>query len=268
MTAQGAPTKWNGMTRMLLVKIALAVVLLAAVAAAVTRGYDLFGLVQQILSLVRQAGPTGFFVAMALLPAMGVPQTFFNLAAGPVFAPQLGMPVVLFLSAAAIGTNIAVTYLLARKTLRPLLQKLLARTGYTLPPVSPGNTNDLIVLFRVTPGIPFPVQNYLLGLAGVPFAPYLTISCLIAFPLNAGVILFGEALLNGRGGAALLGVLLLLAALTIIRMVRRKYLRRAVDGPAQAAAPSAAAETEDRQTRQPVDREQQSALRAMNSGEQ
>lgn len=246
----------RGMTKMLLIKMAIAIALLAAIALALAQGYDLLALMQRMLSLVREAGPAGFFIAMAVLPAAGVPQTFFNLAAGPVFAPVLGMPLVLLLSAASITANIAVTYLLARRALRPMLEKLLARASYAVPPVSPDNATDLIVLFRVTPGIPFPVQNYLLGLAGVPFFRYLVVSCLIALPLNAAVILFGEALLDGRGGTVLLGLLSILAAFIIIRMLRRRYLRRAtVSADSSSAVNSPPAKTEDRQPGELVERE-------------
>ena len=40
--------------------------------------------------------------------------------------------------------------------------------GYRLPKVDRSDITDLIVILRVTPGFPFFVQNYLLGLAGAP----------------------------------------------------------------------------------------------------
>lgn len=207
----------------LLIKLAVAAMLLLGVGFLLARDRDLMGLVQQGLALIRTTGPTSFFLAMALLPALGVPLSFFCLTAGSVFGPQLGMPVVMTLSLAAIATNIALSYLLATRALRPLLESLLSRLGYQMPRVASGDATDLIVLLRVTPGLPFPVQNYLLGLAAVPFTRYLLVSCLIAFPLNAAIIFFGEALLQGKGRTALLGLLLLLALMAVIHMVRRRY---------------------------------------------
>jgi uncharacterized membrane protein YdjX (TVP38/TMEM64 family) len=133
------------------------------------------------------------------------------------------MPAVMALSLSAIATNIAFTYLLATRALRPPLEARMKRLGYQMPRVASGDTTDLIVLLRVTPGLPFPVQNYLLGLAAVPFTRYLLVSCLIAFPLNAAIIFFGDALLQGKGRMALVGLLLLLALMAAIHLVRRHY---------------------------------------------
>src|SRR5690606_17746202 len=143
--------------------------LLLGVVALLAVGYDMKSLIQQGLQLLREGGPVPFFLAMALLPAAGAPLSFFCLTAGSVFGTQLGMFVVMLLSLTAITVNIALSFLLANRALRPPLQFLLTRLGYQLPQVQSGNATDLIVLLRVTPGVPFVVQNYLLGLAGVPF---------------------------------------------------------------------------------------------------
>lgn len=211
---------------MLLAKLAVAAALLLGVGFLLARDHDLKGLILQGLDLIRSTGPFIFFLAMALLPALGVPLSFFCLTAGSVFGPQLGMPAVMALSLAAITTNIALSYLLARRAFRPPLEYMLNRLGYQMPQVQSGNVTDLIVLLRVTPGLPFPVQNYLLGLAAVPFARYLLVSCLIALPLNAAIIFFGEALLQGRGRTALIGLLLLLALMAAIQLLRRHYRAR------------------------------------------
>jgi uncharacterized membrane protein YdjX (TVP38/TMEM64 family) len=163
-------------------------------------GHEFRALIEQAHDLLRAAGPTKFFFAMALVPAIGFPLSFFCLTAGSAFAPQLGMSAAILLSLAAIAANIALSYLLATRALRPPLEYLLKHLGYQLPKVQSGDVTDLIVLLRVTPGLPFPVQNYLLGLASVPFFRYYIVSCLIAFPLNAAIILFGEALLQGGTG--------------------------------------------------------------------
>jgi hypothetical protein len=95
----------------------------------------------------------------------------FALSAGPLFGEKLGTPAILLLGLAAITFNLIVAYWLARRWLRPPLARLVARLGYTLPAVERGDATDLIVLLRVTPGPPFFVQNYLLGLAEVPLRP-------------------------------------------------------------------------------------------------
>lgn len=207
-------------------KLGCVAVVLAIALVLLMLGYDLSNLIKATLNLLRIAGPTTFFLAMALLPAVGAPLSFFCITAGSVFSPQLGMPLVILLSLSAIAANIALSYLLAHRALRPLCEYVVRRLGYQLPHVQSGEFTNLIVLLRVTPGLPFPVQNYLLGLASVPFRRYFLISCLIAFPLNGAIIFFGDALLKGQGRMALVGLLLVLAVIVAIQLVSRRFRTR------------------------------------------
>ena len=213
--------------RALLIKLAAGALLGLVAVALVARGVDLKATVVGGLELLREAGPVAYFTAMALLPAVGVPGTAFTLTAVPVFGPQLGTATVVLLALAALTVNIALTHLLANRWLRPPLAWLVQRLGYRLPQVDAADVNDLIVLLRVTPGIPFPVQNYLLGLAGVPFWRSLVISCLIQWPINVAIMLFSDALLHGKGRVAFFALLGLLALLTATHLVRKHYHKRA-----------------------------------------
>ena len=125
------------------------------------------------------------------------------------------------LGIAAITFNLTVTYWLARRWLRPLLTRLVARLGYKLPEVESGDATDLIILLRVTPGPPFFVQNYLLGLAEVPFGRYLVISCAVQWSFNVAFMLFGDALSQGRGKMAVIAIGLLAALVVGTHLVRR-----------------------------------------------
>jgi uncharacterized membrane protein YdjX (TVP38/TMEM64 family) len=211
--------------RALLVKLTVATVLAVVVAVLVARGLNLKAFVQQGLDLIRGAGPVAFFVAMAFLPALGVPMLAFALSAGPVFSERLGLGWVIVLANLMETLNLMMTYLLARRGLRPLFEKLVARLGYKLPQVEAGDVTDLIVILRVTPGVPFFAQNYLLGLAEVPFGKYVVLSCLIAWPLNTALMLFGDALLSGQGRMALIGLCTVLALTAGAHLVRKHYER-------------------------------------------
>jgi uncharacterized membrane protein YdjX (TVP38/TMEM64 family) len=177
------------------------------------------------LQLVSDAGPAVFFSAMAVLPAIGAPMAPFAIAAGLVFRERLGFPLTIFLGSVALSFNLTVTYWLARRWLRPLLTRWLERFGYNLPQVDRADVTDLIVLLRVTPGPPFFVQNYLLGLANAPFGRYLAISCGIQVPLISGFMLFGEALSQGRG-KLILSAVLVLATLVVGTHLVRKHLAK------------------------------------------
>ncbi len=186
----------------------------------VQEGRRLWTMVFEVLA---GAGPGVFFAAMAVLPVAGVPMSPFALSAGPLFGARLGTPVILLLGLAAITFNLTVTYWLARRWLRPVLAGIVTRLGYKMPQVESGDATDLIVLLRVTPGPPFFVQNYLLGLAEVPFGRYLVISCAVQWSFNVAFMLFGDALSQGRGKVAMLAIGLF-AALVVGTHLVRKHL--------------------------------------------
>ena len=71
--------------------------------------------------------------------------------------------------------------------------------------------------------MPFPVQNYLLGLAQVPVVKYAVISCALQWSFNAAFILFGDALLHGKGKLALLGFCGLVALTVGTQLLRKHY---------------------------------------------
>ncbi len=111
--------------------------------------------------------------------------------------------------------------------MRPWLIRLVVRLGYKVPQVEPADMTDLIVVLRVTPGVPFVVQNYLLGLADAPIGKYFAISCAAAWANNTALIVFGDALLNGKGKLILIAVGLLVALAAAAHLARRHYAGRA-----------------------------------------
>jgi uncharacterized membrane protein YdjX (TVP38/TMEM64 family) len=188
-----------------------------------TQGGELRPLVDQVLGRLRAMGAVTFFVLMALLPAAGCPLTVFTLTAGPVFGPTLGMPLVLVLVWVSIAFNLALSYWLARYALRPWLARLLGWLGYKLPEVAEADHRGLVILVRVTPGPPYVLQSYLLGLAGIPFATYFFISWVISSSYACAFVLFGDALMQGRGRTALLAVMLFIALTVAVQFLRRHY---------------------------------------------
>jgi uncharacterized membrane protein YdjX (TVP38/TMEM64 family) len=213
----------NSTKRKQLLKLAVVAAALAALGLAILLGVDVPALIQTGLDLVRQAGPVAFFLSMAFLPALGVPMLTFVLLVAPVFEKRLGLPLVFLFSLSALTFNLVFTYVLARWLLRPPLQRLVEKLGYKIPEVEGSDATDLLVILRVTPGVPFCVQNYMSGLAQVPLRTYLIISCLVAWAYNTAFIFFGDALLHGKGRVIvmLIGVIAALAAGT--HMLRRHY---------------------------------------------
>src|SRR5436190_274616 len=118
-----------------LLKIGVVLLVLAVGAFFVLRGVNIRELFDRAMDRIRDAGPTAFFTAMALVPALGVPVTAFTLTAGSAFGERLGMPVVVALSLLALTVNMIFSYALARRALRPLLEWLVKKLGYSLPTV-------------------------------------------------------------------------------------------------------------------------------------
>ncbi|MFI5357620.1 MAG: TVP38/TMEM64 family protein [Opitutales bacterium] len=190
------------------------------------QGGDLPALAERAVDRTRALGPGVFFGLMTLLPALGCPLTAFTIPAGSVFAPTLGMPTVLLLVWVCIAVNLTLTYWLSRHLLRPWLLRLCAWLGYRLPEVAEANHRGLVILVRVTPGPPYVLQSYLLGLAGIPFGTYFFISWVISSLYACAFVMFGDALMHGQGKKVLYSIGLF-AVLTVgVQLLRRHYARR------------------------------------------
>ena len=212
--------------RALLIKLGVLILAGAAGAFLLFRGVNIRGLVEQGFDQIRQAGPVAFFVAMLILPACGAPMLAFTLPVVSLFGPTLGTVPVVVIALLVLTGNFTMTYALARRALRPLLEKIFARLGYKLPEMEAGDATDLLILMRVTPGVPFLAQNYLAGLANAPFGRYMFISLLVTWPQAVGFMLFGDALLHGKGKVALIGLSALAAIAVATHFVRKHYERR------------------------------------------
>lgn len=219
--------------RLLLIAGGVALAILA-VAAIVLRGshpaevlHRLKGDVDQGIDALRGMGPWVFFTAMALLPAVGAPMMAFTIPAGEIFAPTMTMPGVIAAALTAIAINLCLSYYIARYALRPILSKLIARFGYTVPRVTGSNALTAIMVLRLTPGPPFFLQCYLLGLAEAPFKLYLIASWICMLPMTIGAIVLGKGLLSGNAKTALTGLGVVVVAVVLINWVRAKYVARA-----------------------------------------
>lgn len=212
--------------RVLALKIVAVLAVLGMGALFMLRGLDVKALYNQGVDLIRSFGPVAFFGAMAVLPAMGCPLTVFTISVGPIFGGQLGLPLVLLISAGAISFNLAFGYWLARYALRPWVEWIFRWLGYRLPQISAEDRLALSVLVRVTPGPPYCLQNFILGMTGVPFGLYMVVSMLITIPLSFGFILFGDSLAQGKGKVVVLSLLLLVALSFGIKFLRGHFARR------------------------------------------
>jgi uncharacterized membrane protein YdjX (TVP38/TMEM64 family) len=207
-------------------KLAVLAGVLLVGAALLLRGANPRELIDQGIGFIRAAGPVVFFAAMAILPAAGAPLMAFTLSAGEAFGAQLSMVGVIAVSLTMIALNLALTYWLARYALRPALTNLVTHYGYKIPSITEKNALSVSLVVRLTPGPPFFLQGYLLGLAEVPFRLYMVVSWLCVMPWAVGAIVMGQGILNGNFKVAATGFGLLVVAVVIVQVVRAKYAKR------------------------------------------
>jgi uncharacterized membrane protein YdjX (TVP38/TMEM64 family) len=212
-------------------KLPLAKLSILALAAAaggflVLRGVDYHALADRGMALIRTSGPWAFFLGVALLPALGAPLSAFSIVAGEAFGPRMTIPGVIAAALAAIAVNLMLTYWLARFALRPMLSRLVERYGYKIPRVTGENQLSIALLVRLTPGPPYFIQSYILGLAEVPFRLYMIVSWLSLVPWTVALVVLGEGIFKGNFKLVFYGAGVIVAAAVAVHMVRKRYAAR------------------------------------------
>lgn len=168
--------------------------------------------------------PGALFLALVFLPGLPVPTSALLFTAGVVWRHQPVMAV--SLSILAMALNLTWTYWLAAGPARRLVEKMLAATEIQIPDLPRGDHLKLILVLKLTPGIPFFFQNYLLGFLRAPFWLYLPISVLCIGIIGSGVVLSGVGLADGKLMPAITGVSLIAVGVVLTQVVRGWLAKR------------------------------------------
>jgi len=168
-----------------------------------------------------EAHPWALFLAVATLPGVGFPISPLLFLFGIVLAPSLGMLLACLLGIVAQSICTIWTYLLSAGPLRDILRRFVGRRR-ALPDLTDSNAKRLCLILRITPGIPYALQNIVLGIMGMKLKPYLLVSIPITGLWTTGFILTGGALFDGQAGLAITGFLLLLVLVLVTKMLRSK----------------------------------------------
>ena len=180
--------------------------------------------IRAMVEWIKAFGAIPFFAAMAILPLLWAPVSPFLIVAGAAY----DLPVALGGCGLALAINMAISWLLAGKLFRPAFERLVHRFGYSVPEVTPKTMISIAVLLRITPGLPFPLQNYLLGLAKMPFAWYMAISVPLTLTMASSIIIFSDAILKGNKTVVMLAVGLFIALGLIVRQARARLKRKSL----------------------------------------
>lgn len=181
------------------------------------------GLFEQALNYLK-AHPWALLAAVATLPGLGFPISPLLLLVGIALVPRYGMPMTCALGILAQSFCTIWTYLLSSGPLRGLLRRIVSRRR-ELPQLNDSNALRLGLILRITPGVPYALQNIVLGIVGMRLKPYLIVSLPTSALWTIGFIVTGGAIFEGRTGLAIAGVLLLIVLVILTKMLQRKTLK-------------------------------------------
>jgi uncharacterized membrane protein YdjX (TVP38/TMEM64 family) len=161
-------------------KLAIVPLLLVCGILLLTRGYDW-------RELIDGEGLQGWGIYLGLLivlPLIGFPISAFYVFSGLAFSPWMGLG----LTSAGLFINMIFGYWIGRWYLHEPLSNYLHRKERTRKWLHTGNLIRLTILVRAVPGVPYFMQNYILGLVKAPFWAYLFLSWIIQSLFCAGTI--------------------------------------------------------------------------------
>ena len=170
-----------------------------------------------------EAHPILFVLILTMLPGLGFPLSPLLIIFGIVMGPRFGLPATCAIGIAATSVCSIWTYALASGPLRVFLKTYLLKK-WVIPEFSNNSALRLGIIIRITPGIPYAVQNVVLGVMGMRFKTYLLASLPVQSLYTIGLIITGGALFEGRAGLAITGVLFLIVIILITRMLNKRRL--------------------------------------------
>ncbi|MDF3919887.1 VTT domain-containing protein [Salinicola salarius] len=172
--------------------------------------------------------PLALLIAMAGLPALGIPMTPFYILAGLRF----GVPGGLLFSAVATLLNLLLCYAIASGQLRPVLRTSIERRFPALAGLDDARQDAWRVTFliKLVPGVPMFLKHYALGVAGVPLSIFLSVALLTTGPYGAAFVVLGQSALTGNVGQAMVAAGLLALIVTAVNIGLGRRARRRSHG--------------------------------------
>lgn len=174
----------------------------------------------QLIAILESVPAPLYFMAFAIMPAFGVPLSLFYLTALTVMGSG-NIFVGLALGILAVALNIAITNLVSRSFLHPVIERIIRKRNLSIPKIKPENEWKLVAALRVSP-IPFAIQNYLLSLGHSRWRYYLGLSIVIQGAIGVTIMLVGESILKGGLGYVLLAVFAFLALNLAVDYFRKR----------------------------------------------
>ncbi|MCW1924152.1 VTT domain-containing protein [Luteolibacter arcticus] len=176
----------------------------------------------RLLEVLNTAPPALFLAGMVLLPLGPFPVSVLFVLAGARFGAVAGFG----LGMLALAVNMTLGYWLARRVVRTPLERWLTGRGIAVPRLGSEDELRFLLLFRIAPGMPLFLQNYILGLAEVGFGRYLAVSLLAQLPYAVGFVWIGQALTESSAWKVVLTVAGVVALALLVSLLRSWLSRR------------------------------------------
>ena len=164
------------------------------------------------------AGVIGFALLYLVGTLVLMPGTPMSIAAGIAYG---WWALLIVLGAGLISAAIA--FIISRHLLRERVEKMLRQRPPLRATEEAVNEEGwkVVALVRLSPVIPFAVQNYFFGVTGVPFATYLAVTAIAVLPGGFLNIYLGVLARTAAqdGGAATWGFLIIGLIATVVVMV-------------------------------------------------
>ena len=209
---------------------------LAVAALVIVRTVPLDAVVGTLRAWVEAGGPirmVGFGAAYVVLALLFVPGAALTMVAGAVLGVGWGIVVV------AIATSVAdaAAFLLGRYVARGAALRLMdryPRFRIVDRTISRGGWR-IVALIRLNPTIPYSASNYLFGVTGVSFFPFLISSGIFTLPGAFAYLYLGYVGAETMGGSSrslvewallLLGLVVTLIAIAYVTVLVRRELAK------------------------------------------
>ena len=170
--------------------------------------------------------PWAMFLALVFLPGLPIPMSALLVIAGKVWDKNALQACFLLLVAMAL--NMSWTYWVAAGPARRFIEKVLVNTKIRIPELPKNDHIRLILILRLTPGLPLFIHNYILGFFRTPFLLYLPLSLLLAGSIACGIMVTSKGLFEGKFGTAIIGISLIVVGVLVIRILRARLARKKV----------------------------------------
>lgn len=167
--------------------------------------------------------PGWLFAALVFLPGLPLPSSALLVLAGAVWSDRPLVACGICLLSTLL--NQSWTYWVAAKPGRGLIERLIRDGVIRIPELPKGDELRLILILRLTPGMPLFVQNYVLGFLRVSYLLYAGLSILCTGVFASALVLSGAGIAEGKLIPVLTGVGVFVVGTVVIAGVRKRLKR-------------------------------------------